>query len=39
MIIAMGVLAFLVIMRRRRTGPSDEALMDHKRQQWGNRGK
>lgn len=40
MIIAMGVLALLVIMRRRRTGgPTDEELMDRKRAQWGEWGK
>jgi uncharacterized protein (TIGR03382 family) len=35
MIIAMGVLALLVIMRRRRTGVSDEAMMDQKRASYG----
>jgi len=40
MIIAMGVLALLVIMRRRRTGEaSDEELMGRKRAQWGQWGK
>ena len=34
-IIALAVLALLCGMRRRRTGPSDETLLDQKRQSYG----
>lgn len=36
--VAIAVLALLLCLRRRRTGPSDDALMNQKRQQWGNWG-
>ena len=34
-IIALAVLALLCGLRRRRTGPSDETLLDQKRQSYG----